>query len=220
MRHRRARGIYSTMEPGTRRQTRYKNVSFLSAVLVLVACASAPLASTVIRTFYDLPARYAGFNNMLIIGVAGDYESRALFERALTTAFADSRGQATAYHTVVGRQPELTRTTLETAILSRRFDAVLLTRLKGQEREELVANRPVGQSFDLFGYDYAELNFPASIERAPSITFVTEVYSTADQKKIWAIDSLSFDKATATELIIEQANTIASQIRKDRVLAP
>lgn len=208
------------MEPGMRRKNRYKNLSFLAAALVLAACASVPSTSTVIRTFFNLPARHAGFNNMLIIGVAGDYESRELFERTLTTAFAESRAQTTAYYTVVGRQPELTRTALETAILSRRFDAILLTRLKGQDREDLVANRPVGQSFDLFGYDYAELNFPASIERAPAITFVTEIYSTVDQKKVWAIDSLSFDKATATELLVEQANTIAAQMRKDRVLAP
>jgi len=156
---------------------------------------------------------------MLVISVAGDYESRALFERNVISEFADGQGQTTAYFTVVGRQPQLNRTVLETTILSRKFDAVLLTRLKGQEQAELIANRPVGQLFDLFGYDYAELNTPASIEQAPAITFVTELYSTADQKKVWSIESLSFDQATATDLINEQAATVAAQLRKDDLLA-
>jgi hypothetical protein len=155
---------------------------------------------------------------MLVISVAGDYESRALFERNIVSEFADGQGQVAAYFTVVGRQPQLNRNALETAILSRRFDSVLLTRLKGQEQAELVANRPVGQSFDLFSYDYAELNIPARIEQAPAITFVTELYSTADQKKIWSIESLSFDKATATDLINDQATTIAAQLREDNIL--
>lgn len=188
-------------------------------MLFLVACASAPSPATVIRTHLGLPDGHAGFSNVLVISVAGDYESRALFERNIATAFADTRGSETAYFTVVGRQPHLTRNALDTAILSRKFDAVILTRLKGQDRQDLVANRPVGRSFDLFGYDYSELNMPAKIEQAKSITFVTEVYSTSTKRKVWSIDSLSFNKVTAVELINEQAATIAAQLRKDGVLS-
>jgi hypothetical protein len=114
----------------------------------------------------------------------------------------------------------LTRTALETAILSREFDAVLLTRQKNQEREDLVANRPVGRGFDLFNYDYPELNGGASIEQASGITFVTELYSTSDYRKIWAIESLSFNKNTATELIEEQAAMVAAQMKEDGIVAP
>lgn len=202
-----------------RRITVQKLLVLLSASLVLAACASRPSQSTVIRTLSDLPPRHAGFNNMLIISVAGDYESRALFESSLAADFADNQGQATAYFTVVGRRPQLTRPALETIILSRAFDSILLTRQKGQDQPDLVANRPVGQAFDLFGYDYEELNNVASIEQATAITLVTELYSTADNRKIWAIDTLSFDKASVTELINEQVSTIAAELRKDRILA-
>jgi hypothetical protein len=72
----------------------------------------------------------------------------------------------------------------------------------------------------LFGYDYNELNPPSQIERARAITFVSELYSTETRKKIWAIEALSFDNDTATDLINDQANTIVAQLRKDRALAP
>jgi len=192
----------------------------LSATLILAACAAAPSQSTIIRTLFELPAGHTGFRNMLVISVAGDPESRALMETRLVSALTQDGGLASAYFTVVGRQTPLTRSRLETSILSRQFDAVLLVRQKGQEQADLVANRPVGQAFDLFGYDYAELNYAASIAQAPAITFVTEVYAAASNKKVWAIDSLSFDKTTATDLIEEQALTIAAQLQKDRILAP
>jgi hypothetical protein len=193
---------------------------FLSATLILAACASAPSQSTIIRTLFNLPPGHTGFRNMLVISVAGDPESRALMESSLVSAFSENRAQASAYFTVVGRQTPLTRSRLETAILSRQFDSVLLVRQKGQEQADLVANRPVGQAFDLFGYDYEELNYAASIEQSASITFVTEIYATANNQKVWAIDSLSFDKATAADLINEQASTIAAQLQKDRILTP
>ena len=202
------------------RLIRHRLTAAVLLVLVLAGCASTPSTATVIRTLFNLPPGHTGFRNVLVISVAGDYSSRALYERNVAAAFADNPGQVTAYFTVVGRQPVLTRTALETAIQAREFDAVLLTRLKGQEREELVANRPVGQAFDLFGYDYHELNAPAQIERARAITFVTELYSTATKQKIWAIDALSFDNETATDLINDQANTVVAQLRKDKVLAP
>ena len=167
-----------------------------------------------------MPANHSGFSNMLVISVAGDYESRAIFERNLAAAFAAGQVIVTGYHTVVGRQPQLTRTALETAIRSRKFDAVLLTRLKGQESEDLVANRPVGRAFDLFRYDYAELNVPSQIQQAPAITFVTEIYSAEGEKKIWAIETLSFDKSTVTELLNEQASTVATQLMEDRIVTP
>ena len=207
---------------GTRTQklSRYGLPVVMTALILLAACAATPATSTVIRTAFDLPADHAGFRNMLVISVAGDYDSRALFEQKLAAAFANSESRVTAYYTVVGRQPFLTRTALDTAILSRKFDAVLLTRLKGQEQAELVTNRPVGQSFDLFGYDYAELNVASPIEQASTITFVTELYPTSTRKKVWAIDTLSFDKPTATDLIDEQVATIVTQLRTDDLLAP
>ncbi|MGI9308433.1 MAG: hypothetical protein ACR2P6_04155 [Gammaproteobacteria bacterium] len=220
MRQPQAHGIYPFMSPENLKYTRIRLSLLLSAALFLVACASAPSQSTIIRTLFDLPENHSGFGNTLIISVAGDYESRALMETLLAAEFFEDRARATASYTVLGRQTPLTRARLETAILSRSYDSVLLVRQKNQERADLVANRPVGQGFDLFGYDYAELNYAESIRQAPAITFVSEIYSTLNNKKVWAIDSLSFDKETATDLINEQASTIAAQLRKDRVLLP
>lgn len=194
----------------------------MSAVLALALAACAELPSsptTVFRTLAKLGPDHPGFERVLIIGVAGDFESRALFERTLADSLYSSDVAALAYHTVIGRRPRLTRAALETIITARKFDAVLLTRQKGQEGRDTSAQATTGALFDLFQYDYEVLNRAESIRRAEAITFVTEIYQADTQEKVWSIDSLSYEKDDATKLIRDQAAMIAAQIRTDRLLA-
>lgn len=190
----------------------------LVTITAFAACASAP-PSTVIRTVYSPDTDVTEFSNILIISVTGTFQSRAQFERELVMAMSSSKVTAAAFYTVLGRNPQLTRSNLHNAIRNRGFDAVIFTRQKGQEQQELAPHRPVGVNLDLFGYDYDELNRDFGLQQAQAVTFITEVYSTATQRKVWAIESLSFDKATATELISEQSAMIAAQIKNDKLLA-
>ncbi|MGI9262077.1 MAG: hypothetical protein ACR2QR_08575, partial [Woeseiaceae bacterium] len=154
----------------------------------------------------------------LIISVAGDYGTRATFERELSAAITGGDVTGNPYYAVVGRRPQLNRALISDAIRNREFDAVIFTRRKGQEQQELAPTRPVGPAFDLFGYDYNELNLDIGIEEARAHTFITEVYDTATQRKVWAIEALSVRKKTAEELITEQVITVAAQLRDDGLL--
>lgn len=189
--------------------------------LLLSACASAPpvATATVIRTLHDASASEAAFSNVVVIGVAGDYATRSSFEDSLGQALGSEKAMATPWYAVVGRRPSLTRDGLQTAIRARIFDAVILTRQKGQESRGDATGRPVGRAFQLFEYDYPELNIPAPIEQAQTIEFVTEVWRTSDQRKIWSVETLSFDKTSAQALIDEQTATIAQLLLGDGVVA-
>lgn len=193
-------------------------VVFLFAAVLLGACASAP-PSTIIHTAHNPDPGHQGFRNVLVISVAGDFESRAQFEREMAASIGNNNLAAAAYYTVLGRRPQLERAAIHNAVRSRKFDAVIFTRLKGQEQQDLAPMRPVGPGFDLFAYDYEELNRDISISQAKAITFVTEVYSTATQHKVLAFESLSFDQATASDLLSEQVAMIAAELNKDQLLA-
>ena len=188
----------------------------LAFVLLAAACASTPEPGTVIRTTYN--PGIDGFGRVLVISVAGDYDTRAAFERDLVAAISSSKVTASPYYTVVGRRPQVTRALITDAIRNREFDAVIFTRQKGQEQQELAPTRPVGPGFDLFGYDYFELNRDIGIEESRAHTFITEVYDTSTQEKLWAIESLSVRKRTAEDLIAEQVVTVATQLREDGIL--
>ncbi len=121
----------------------------------------------------------------------------------------------TPFYTVVGRNPQLSRNILTNAVRAREFDAIILTRLQGQDRADLLPNRPTGRLFNLYLYDYAELNIPADIEVGSTVSFVVEVYETRTEKKVWAIESLIFDSKTVDSVLSEQLAAISAEILKD-----
>ena len=188
----------------------------LAALAILSGCAAAPSSATVIRTLYN-PAQ-EGFNNVLVISVAGDYATRASFERQVVMELSRMGATASAYYTVVGRNPQFTRAYIHDAIRSRGFDALVFTRQKGQEQQALAPLRPVGTTFDLFGYDYSELNRDMRLQESQAITFVTEVYDARMQLKVWSIETLSTEITTLDALVTEQALTVAEQLRADGLI--
>jgi len=134
--------------PTMRLPIRHAVSAFLVLVLLIGGCASAPEPTTVIRTLYNPSAE--GFNSFLVISVTGDYATRAAVERDLVSAISSGGVTASAWYTVVGRNPQVTRSMMQDSIRSRGYDAVLFVRQKGQEQEELAPLRPVGAAFDLF----------------------------------------------------------------------
>jgi hypothetical protein len=191
----------------------------IAVVAITSGCGSTPPASTIIKTFNEFDGT-APFSNVLIINVAGELPTRVRFEQELAAALSGEETAATAYYTVVGRSAPLTRVTLNTVVEAREFDAIVLTRMKGQDRAGLIPNRPTGSGFDLYLYDYDELNFPASISIGSTVSFVVEVYDARAKKKVWAIESLIFDSKSVESVVSDQAAAILAEIVKDGLIGP
>jgi len=193
------------------------NLLSLVAVMAIAAACGTTSVGNIIKTVHDIEGA-APFGNILVVSVAGNLTTRAQFEQAVAAAISGDEALATPYYTVVGRYPQLTRNILDNVIRARDFDAVILTRMQGQDRAGLVANRPTGGLFDWYGYDYEELNIPTSIKTGSTISFVVEVYDTRAEKKVWAIESLIFDSETVASAVSEQAVAISAEILKDGLI--
>ena len=190
------------------------NLLSLFAVMAMASACGTTSGGNIIETVHDIEGA-APFHNILVICVAGDLPTRAQFEQAVAAAISGDEALATPYYTVVGRNPQLSRNILSNVVRARDFDAVILTRMQGQDRADLVANRPTGALFDWYGYDYEELNIPTSIKAGSTISFVVEIYDTRTEKKVWAIESLIFDSETVASAVSEQAVAISAEILKD-----
>ena len=195
------------------RLNRVNLLSLLAIIAIVSACATTP-ASNIIKTLHDIEGA-APFSNILVISVAGDIATRTKFEQGIANAISTEATAVTPFYTIVGRTPQLTRNILNNVVRAREFDAIILTRLQGQDRPDLVPNRPTGRLFNLYLYDYEELNFPADIEVGSTVSFVVEVYETRTAKKIWAIESLIFDSKTVESVVSEQLAAISAEILKD-----
>jgi hypothetical protein len=207
----------------TRTNRPIRTIAFLSLLLALSACST---SMKTVKTLDDPAYRDSRYHNFLVVGVAADYNNRAQFERQLVSAIKAVGGTATAYYTVAGDNPPVNRAQLESVIDSGGFDAVLLTRVADQQSKVDVKTgapdtkvvRESGNVFDLFRYDYEELNDPDTIEINTDISIVTELYETAGKNKIWAIETSSQSTDGAGILIDREVAAIMQQLKKDKLI--
>lgn len=188
------------------------------AIVAIGAGCAAPTAQ-VIRTLFDPAAENLRLTNILVISVAGDYAERAQVEQKLAVALTTNQATVSPFYAIIGRSPRITRDLLNTSIRARQFDGVLIIRKQGQDIPNAAPGRPSGGDFQLFLYDYDEFNQPTPLSANSTITLVSEFYTTWNEKKIWSIETLTFDFETVAEAIELQATTIESQVRRDRIIA-
>lgn len=196
----------------------------VAAGLILAACGS---TTTVKKTLDNPIYTDSSYSDILVIGIGGDYDNRAAFERAMVSRIKAEGAAATAFYTVVGRNQPVTRQIVSTSVKSRGFDAVLLTRVISQSSdvsvgggtaETKVSRKEANRAIDLFRYDYEELTEPGEIHISSSVTLSAEMFSGPDETRMWAIESKIADKENVGQIIDAAADTIISQLKKDNLI--
>lgn len=196
------------------------------AGLALAGCAGGG-TGTVKKTLDNPTYTDHSYSNILVVGVGGTYDHRAAFERAMVSRIMAEDATATAYYTVVGRNRPITRSTVSTAVKSRGFDAVLLTRVISQSSdvsaasgatETKVSRVEAGRVFDIFRYDYEELAEPREINVSSTVTLSAEMFSGPDETRMWAIEATIADRQNVGQIIGSAADTIMAQLMKDGLI--
>jgi hypothetical protein len=157
-----------------------------SIISVVAVCVSACGPTNSTRSTFDGP-HYAGpaLNKFLVIGIAGDFNSRADFERLLAKEISANSSSATAYYTLVDMDAPIDRESVLEQVRIGTFDAVLVTRVLNRDVGSEVKvgssatkkTRQDGGIADLFRYDYEELNEPARLSMEISVIIEVEVFS-------------------------------------------
>ena len=193
------------------------------SLALLVGCAA---SSNVRESYVDPQYTNASFGKYLVIGVAGSYNNRAQFERTLVSAIRNKGTSAIAYYNVVPGNEPLDRDSVIAAASDSQADAVLVTRVLSQQSDvtirdgsagakaSVVGGRPV----NFFRYDYEELNEPATINLAVTVTLVTELFSAADETMIWAIETSISGAEDVNSLIDQTAAAIADKLDNESYL--
>ena len=106
-------------------------------------------------------------------------------------------------------------------------DAILVTHIvsvgyerghRGRGRVDMVAECRGGDPADYFLYDYEELKEPDTVRLAHTVVAVTNLYDAGESKRVWTIQSTCFEKATMNEVLLEEANAIARQLKIDKLI--
>lgn len=197
--------------------------SIITVSLVLTACGG----TSALRKTFDNPVYTdSSYSDILVIGVAGDYDNRGAFERLMVSRIKATGATATASYTVFGRQP-INRIVVSAAVQSRGFDAVLLTRVISQatdmslqdgSSQTKVSRKEASRAIDLFRYDYEELSDPGDLVISSTVMLSVEMFHGGDEARMWAIESTISDMENVGQLIERAADIIMSQLRKGRLI--
>ncbi len=202
----------------------FRAIMLASLSILLAACTA---STRVAKTYSDDAYANSSFSNFLVIGVAGNYNARAQFERTVVSGLRAEGASASAYYSVVQGNEPISRDAVLGAVQSGSFDAVLVTRVIGQQTDVEVKSGSAGakattiggRPINFFRYNYEELNEPQSINFNMTVVLATELFSSADEKMIWAIESSSTNAASVGVLIDNTAASIVSRLRRDGLIS-
>ena len=201
-----------------------KRLSFIGlifSVLLIGACATSS-TTTESAAAVDRSA----LNNILVIGVANDYEGRTRFERKLARDLSAAGTSGTALYSVAGGNKPIVREAIEDLVKEKGYDAVLISRVVDRDTSAAVkegstattAVRRDGRPIDLFRYDYEELNEPAVININLGVTIDTELFAADSSERVWALASTISNKDSVDELINEASEKIVRQLKRDKLI--
>ncbi len=195
-------------------------VPVVLSLVLAVGCASTDVAVS------DSGAK-ASFNNFLVVGIAGDYNSRAQFERMVVSGLRAKGASASAYHVVAGGNKPLTREAVKQAIATEGFDAVVVTSVLETDADVTARStttgakvtRKTGRPVNLFRYDYEELGDSLSIEVGVKALFGTDLYSAATENVVWSTEYTSPRTDNVGLLIDDVAESVVKRLARAKKIA-
>ena len=170
------------------------------AALTLAACTTSQKTSE----WRDLA--YAGqkFNNVLVIGVAKEATVRRMFESNLVDGLTEKQLAAAPSYSIMDHQEEISEEAVETAIIGKHFDAVLVTHLVGVEQKEVYRPPTYSAGIGYYGYysaAHARVYEPGYYERYKVVKLETTLYDVKTKKPIWSMQSDTIDPQADEKLI-------------------
>lgn len=197
--------------------------TFVFGVLLISACA-APPPKTI-----DQQMSASGnkrFNNILVVGVAVDYEGRTQFERRLAKDLSKAGTPATAMYVAGGRNKPISRDAIQELVKANGYDSVLISRVIDRNAGSSMksgssstkAVRRDGRPLDLFRYDYEELNEPATVNFSLGVTIYSELFEAEGNAQVWVLETAISEKEHLEQLVNEASEKIVRRLKKDKLI--
>jgi hypothetical protein len=197
----------------------------LAGALALCACAAT--GERIVKVYEDRAALNAPYSRILVVGAHAQAGTRRTFEDHVVRALAALGTEARSSLAVMGEAQAIDRDAVVAAVRASGADAVLVTRVvdietqseveQGQPQAEVRRRSDVPMA-DFFRYEYAESPDAMTVTTVRTVILETDVYDAASEKKVWAVESTSFDKQTAYGVIEEVAQTISAELASDGLI--
>ena len=127
----------------------------------------------------------------------------------------------------MGEEQAIDRESVVAAVRASGATAVLVTRVVDIEtKTEVEQGQPQAEArrrsdvplADFFRYDYAESPDAMTVTTVRNVILQTDVYDATSEKKVWSVESTSFDKQTAYGVIDGVAHAISAELERDGLI--
>jgi hypothetical protein len=175
--------------------------------LLLTGCAN---ADQLAETSKD-PAFTSTVSKILVVGVHADSNVRGMFENSLVRALRTAAAEGESSLARMGSAQAVSAETLLAAAERADADAVLVTRVLSVE-----TNESEDPGFAAAVRPHAE--DPLTSAATSTVSVRSDLYTVANQAKVWSAESTTFDKANLFGVIDGITAAISAKLRSDRLI--
>lgn len=196
------------------------------ATITLVLAAGCAKETSVVKLYEDPALSTKSYQRFLIVDISSDHSQQQQFENEIVAQLRQQKVDAIPSFTMIDTSNGVTQEEVDRVRDEVEADAILMTHIAGvgteigvhEGREEWKSTCRGGDPVDYFLYDRELIAEPDSVSVALTVTVVSNLYDGETHERIWSIKSTCFDKATMFEVLIEEAGTIAQQLRIDKLI--
>jgi hypothetical protein len=168
----------------------------------------------------------------LVISMFQSFDTRRYLEQEIVKALSGRGVDAVAMTSLKGTDTKVNRESVLEVVASTNADAVLLSQLINLETSGKVKNmRPQATYnfrptyyYNVFSVELTEYREPQNVEFEHVLALETDLYSTAEQERVWAIVTdrqFKEDREHARDYskFVDEANAIVNQLARDKLVA-
>lgn len=198
-------------------------VLFAAVLFVVNGCAP---QTEVVKLYESRSDETKTYKRLLIVDVSPNQNQRVAFERELVATLQALDVEAIASSATLDADGDLKQEAIDRLSEETAADAILITHIASVEttaealegREEIVSRCRGGSPAEYFLYDHEVLAEPDSVKFAHTVVVISNLYDAQSRSRLWTIQSTCFDKASMSEVMMEEARAIARQLRLDKLV--
>jgi hypothetical protein len=205
----------------------------VATALTLGGCAS---NTTISSTWHDQKMRNARYENVVVVGVSENTDSRMSFEDAVVYDLRspDTKAWSSSRHMPAGQ--EINKSNVRQLVLDKNADAIIVTKItqievvpvmKGGRTDVMEYEQETGAGMlpDTRANAYTTPIFrrdetvePTYMETEYNMALTTDVYSAATGELVYSASSTAKKQKTKGQLIDVLSDVIAKRLRADGVI--
>ncbi|MHA2099115.1 MAG: hypothetical protein ACW99A_10535 [Candidatus Kariarchaeaceae archaeon] len=199
---------------------------FISIIIILSSCGP---STDLVGEWSEDEYKTNSIDKLLVLGIFDKEKPllRRRFEDGISQAFNDSGIEAVPSMDIMSYKEEIDSAAVEKHFVGKGFDAVIVSRLVGLDKERKVQagyayTIPYGNYYGFYGYYYAAVqyaNTSSYLSKNLTVVLETNLYNTDEKKLIWSGISETIDPSKASEVIGSLGKVLVDKLDSEGFLA-